>query len=115
MIAGYQDFEFDLPGVLLARLIEVLDGMLPAPLDSDRLNSVPESQGVYQIFLDDQHSDLVTTSVSLAAGLATTSRSIVAAVVPQLPPGWQAIQFPSHIILYKNSIHYEHGKIIVHS
>ncbi|CAN7431359.1 GIY-YIG nuclease family protein [Mesorhizobium sp. LjRoot246] len=51
---GYVEFEFDLPGALLARLIEVLDGLDTAPLNSASLQAVPEEQGVYQLLLDDQ-------------------------------------------------------------
>ncbi|MBX0331389.1 GIY-YIG nuclease family protein [Oscillochloris sp. ZM17-4] len=254
MIAGYQDFEFDLPGALLARLVEVLDEMISAPLDSEPLDNIPEAQGVYQLFLDGQlvyigktdaeaglsrrlrrhyqkiqyragldpsrvsfkavriyvftavdletqliahygglsqvqwngsgfgsndpgrerdttkfkddhfdarypididrvldialpspapaasylaelkrvvpyvfrfeaasarsrapHADLVSTSVSLPVGLRMTPRAIIAAVVSQLPSGWQAIQFPSHVILYKNDVHYKYGSLIARS
>lgn len=51
---GYVEFEFDLPGALLARLIEVLDGLDTAPLNSTSLHEVPEEQGVYQLLLDDR-------------------------------------------------------------
>jgi hypothetical protein len=61
------------------------------------------------------HADLVSTSVSLPVGLRMTPRAIIAAVVSQLPPGWQAIQFPSHIILYKNSLNYQYGALIERS
>jgi hypothetical protein len=254
MIPGYQDFEFDLPGALLARLIEVLSTLIPAPLDSDALDQIPEAQGVYQLFLDGRlvyigktdaeaglnrrlrrhrqkiqhrhnldlaqvsfkavriyvftavdletqliayyggtsvvqwngsgfgsndpgrerdttkfkddhfdalypididrvlniilppsataaevlaelkrtvpyvlrferasarartpHPDLMATIVSLPAGFTVTSRGIIAALMPQLPSGWQAVQFPSHLILYKNSVHYKYGKLIARS
>ena len=52
MTAGYQEFEFDLPGALLDRLVQVLGGMETAPLDATGLTGVPEAQGVYQLFLD---------------------------------------------------------------
>ncbi|MBZ9672419.1 GIY-YIG nuclease family protein [Mesorhizobium sp. B2-1-8] len=51
---GYVEFEFDLPGALLARLIEVLDRLDAAPLNSASLQAVPEEQGVYQLLLDGQ-------------------------------------------------------------
>jgi hypothetical protein len=54
MIPGYLDFEFDLPGALLARLIEVLDGMRTATLEPQFLKNIPDAQGVYQLFLDDE-------------------------------------------------------------
>lgn len=50
---AYAEFEFDLPGALLARLIEVLDGLDTAPLNNANLQGVPEEQGVYQLLLDD--------------------------------------------------------------
>lgn len=52
MTAGYTEFEFDLPDALLAHLIKVLDKLDPAPLRLDAVASVPEAQGVYQLFLD---------------------------------------------------------------
>ncbi|RMB07977.1 GIY-YIG nuclease family protein [Eilatimonas milleporae] len=52
MIPGYVDFEFDLPNALLSHLIGVLDEMDPALLDPENLTSIPEAQGVYQLFLD---------------------------------------------------------------
>lgn len=54
MIPGYVDFEFDLPEALLARLINVLDGMEGTALAPGFLGSIPEAQGVYQLFLDDE-------------------------------------------------------------
>lgn len=54
MTAGYVEFEFDLPGALLARLVATLDAMQRAPLKTDILDKIPETQGVYQIFLDEQ-------------------------------------------------------------
>ncbi len=54
MTAGYTDFEFDLPGALLTHLVGVLDRMAGAPLDPTSLLAVPEAQGIYQLFLDNQ-------------------------------------------------------------
>lgn len=51
---GYVEFEFDLPGALLARLIKILDNLEPAPLNTSSLSGVPEEQGVYQLLLDDR-------------------------------------------------------------
>ncbi|WP_245461280.1 GIY-YIG nuclease family protein [Rhizobium sp. WSM1325] len=53
-MTGYVEFEFDLPGALLVRLIEVLDGLGAVPLNTTNLAAIPEEQGVYQLFLDDQ-------------------------------------------------------------
>ena len=50
----YTEFEFDLPGALLAQLIGVLDGLETAPLNNASLLTIPEEQGVYQLFLDDR-------------------------------------------------------------
>lgn len=51
MSEGYTEFEFDLPGALLDRLVTVLDGMEAAPLNSGNTALIPETQGVYQLFL----------------------------------------------------------------
>src|ERR1041385_6312831 len=52
MIAGYVDFEFDLPEALLAKLIEIFAGLNSAPLTAESIEPIPEAQGVYQLFLD---------------------------------------------------------------
>ena len=52
MTLGYVDFEFDLPGALLARLVDVLDEMEAAPLLESFISGIPEEQGVYQLFHD---------------------------------------------------------------
>jgi hypothetical protein len=51
---AYREFEFDLPAALLARLVEILDGMESAPLNEMGLDGVPDAQGVYQLFHDGQ-------------------------------------------------------------
>lgn len=51
---AYDEFEFDLPGALLVRLVEVLDGLDRAQLNMTSLLGIPEEQGVYQLFLDDK-------------------------------------------------------------
>jgi len=50
-IAGYSEFEFDLPEALLRRLISALDAVPAAPLNAEQLASIPDAQGVYQLFL----------------------------------------------------------------
>ncbi len=50
MTAGYIEFEFDLPGALLAKLIDVFERLDYAPVTADALNSIPDAQGVYQLF-----------------------------------------------------------------
>jgi hypothetical protein len=52
MTAGYVEFEFDLPGALLVRLIEVLDDLEIGPMLPEIVKMIPEEQGVYQLFLD---------------------------------------------------------------
>jgi len=51
---GYVDFEFDLTGALLTRLVDVLDKMDSAILAPDCYRAIPEAQGVYQLFLDNE-------------------------------------------------------------
>jgi hypothetical protein len=54
-LPGYVEFEFDLPSALLARLIDVLDGMERGPLSPAHVGAaVPEEQGVYQLFHNDK-------------------------------------------------------------
>lgn len=50
---GYSEFEFDLPGALLAELIKEFDDTESAPLNAENIQGIPEQQGVYQLFLDD--------------------------------------------------------------
>lgn len=52
MTVGYVDFEFDLPGALLTRLVAVLDNMDAAPLLPENIDAIPDAQGVYQLFFD---------------------------------------------------------------
>jgi len=51
-MTGYVEFEFDLPGALLSRLIEVLDTLDYSTLSASNVADIPEEQGVYQLFLD---------------------------------------------------------------
>lgn len=50
MTIGYIEFEFDLPGALLHRLVDVFSGIEPAALDSRVVVEIPDAQGVYQLF-----------------------------------------------------------------
>lgn len=50
---GYVEFEFDLPGALLSQLVVVLESLEAEPLNISNLGKVPEEQGVYQLFLDE--------------------------------------------------------------
>lgn len=254
MKPGYRDFEFDLPGALLVRLVGVLDELPAAPLAIDSLEDIPEAQGVYQLFINRQlvyigktdaeaglksrlkrhhkkiqhrigldpssvffkavriyvftavdletqlieyyggfravrwngsgfgsndpgrerdtttykedhfdamypidigrtlnidfpingsaatilttlknnlpyvlrfqsagprsrqpHPDLVNTQVVLPANARATAATLLSAVVPQLPPGWQAVKLPSHVILYKEDRDYPQGTVISRS
>lgn len=49
----FKELEFDLPVALLRSLVDLLDGMGRAPLDAAIVAQIPEEQGVYQLFLDD--------------------------------------------------------------
>ncbi len=51
MAVGYTTFEFNLPEALLSQLIIVLDELEIAPLTLSGIAGVPETQGVYQLFL----------------------------------------------------------------
>lgn len=50
-IAGYDEFEFDLPKALLKRLIDALEDVVPTALTAEALAHLPEVQGVYQLFV----------------------------------------------------------------
>lgn len=54
MTSGYTDFEFDLPEALLAHLVRVLDGLDSAPLNVERVATIPDAQGVYQLLLGEE-------------------------------------------------------------
>ena len=54
MVAGFVEFEFDLPDALLNSLIGVLDNMQNAPLLPGEVGAIPDAQGVYQLSLNDQ-------------------------------------------------------------
>jgi len=51
VIPGFVEFEFDLPGALLNRLVTVFDGLAPAGLTASNVTAIPDEQGVYQLFL----------------------------------------------------------------
>jgi hypothetical protein len=54
VIAGFREFEFDLPDALLKSLITAFEGMESAPLDPDDVQAIPDEQGVYQLLLNDE-------------------------------------------------------------
>jgi hypothetical protein len=49
---GYLEFEFDLPGALLDRLVESFKNLDRGALTPQGIDHVEEAQGVYQLFLD---------------------------------------------------------------
>lgn len=51
---GYTEFEFDLPEALLRELIVALDATPTAELVSSITSKIPNEQGVYQLFKDDE-------------------------------------------------------------
>lgn len=61
------------------------------------------------------HSDLTNTTVTLPQHTTVTARNVISAIVSQLPSGWQAVRFPSHIILYKDNKNYIYGSLIFRS
>lgn len=56
MTPGYAEFEFDLPGALLERLVIAFANVPPAQLSPENVAHVDEAQGVYQLLL---HGELV--------------------------------------------------------
>lgn len=55
------------------------------------------------------HPDYTASSVTIP-NVPVTTRDVLKLVVGALPHGWQATLFPSHVILYKESRAYRHGK-----
>lgn len=55
-ISAFTDFEFDLPKSLLEKLVITIDNLIPSPLNLINVSNIPDEQGVYQLFLD---NDLV--------------------------------------------------------
>jgi hypothetical protein len=50
----FTNLEFDLPKALLNELTRRFDELVSGQLNDSNLTKVPEAQGVYQLFLDDQ-------------------------------------------------------------
>jgi hypothetical protein len=57
------------------------------------------------------HPDYAACKVTIPPG-PTTVRALLKSIVAALPPGWQATEFVSHVILYKEARAYAHGKPI---
>ncbi len=53
-LAGFVELEFDLPQALLEKLVEVFDKISSVPLNEINVGAIPEEQGVYQLYLDDE-------------------------------------------------------------
>lgn len=51
---GFRQFEFALTDALVSQLVTILDGMGEAPLVPEVAASIPNGQGVYQLFLNDE-------------------------------------------------------------
>jgi hypothetical protein len=54
LLPGFKEFEFDLPKALLNEIIEVLGHMEASILHAGAASNIPEAQGVYQLFHDDE-------------------------------------------------------------
>ena len=52
MTPGYAEFEFDLPGALLERIVIAFANVEPATLSPENVANVDEAQGVYQLLVD---------------------------------------------------------------
>jgi hypothetical protein len=57
------------------------------------------------------HDDYLNRKITVPQGPCSV-RAILQSVVQALPQGWQATQFPSHVILYKESRTYAHGSVV---
>jgi hypothetical protein len=57
------------------------------------------------------HLDYPASSITIGSGIMTV-RSVMRSIVNSLPSGWQATEFVSHVILYKEQRGYLHGKSI---
>lgn len=68
MIAGFRDFEFDLPVALLSSMVVAFDGMESATLTRENVSKIPEKQGVYQLILG--HEIVYIGKTDSEAGLA---------------------------------------------
>ena len=53
-VPGYAELEFDLPAALLRDLVKTLGQVAKVPLLTEHTMILPEEQGVYQLFLDDE-------------------------------------------------------------
>lgn len=66
---GFEQFEFDLTDALINQLVTVLDNLEPAALDLRNVSKIPNGQGVYQLWVDNQLEYVGKTDTD--AGLTT--------------------------------------------
>ena len=58
--------------------------------------------------------DIASKTATLPAG-ALTTRSVISAIVNELPAGWQATDMFARLILYPETREYEHGLVVCRS
>lgn len=77
-IAGFQQFEFALSDALLLQLAACLDQLEAAKLEAANVSSIPNGQGVYQLYLDGnlEYVGKTDTDAGLTTRLATHARKI---------------------------------------
>lgn len=68
-LLGFEQFEFALTDALITQLVKVLNQIAPAPLEIDYVSKIPNGQGVYQLWVDDQLEYIGKTDTD--AGLTT--------------------------------------------
>jgi len=66
---GYAELEFDLPGVLLAAILDRFEVISPADLTLKNAEQVPEEQGVYALYLKDSNRLVYIGKTDSEAGL----------------------------------------------
>lgn len=74
MIAGFVEFEFDLPEALLAKLVRVFESISPAALVRHVVRDVPDEQGVYKLFLSGEEGSRLVYIGKTDAGSGLRSR-----------------------------------------
>lgn len=60
------------------------------------------------------HPELAACQVTLPAGMLTLRR-VMQVIVQALPPGWQATDMYSRVIVYRETREYAHGTVIIRS
>jgi hypothetical protein len=105
--------DIDLPGdfvpagyTTVAAALAALKAALPYTIRYETLRS-PSGRALP----NQPHPDLVTTQVIIPAG-SHTVRDLLTLTRAALGPDWQATQFVSHVILYKENRTYKYGTTI---